>query len=168
MLLLISDANIVIDLEAGEILHSLFELPYQFAMPDVLYEEEIKEGCPYLLDMGLKTLVVNGEYVDYAVALGETHGDEPGFIDRLALALAKQESCPLVTGDGNLRVLAAQEDTDIRGTLWILSEMIEFGLLTQEQAETALNLMKQRGRRLPWQDAELTISRATYEAKVSR
>lgn len=44
MLLLISDANIIIDLEAGEILGSLFALPYRFAMPDVLFEEEIKAG----------------------------------------------------------------------------------------------------------------------------
>lgn len=36
MLLLISDANIIIDLEAGEILAELFQLPYQFAMPDVV------------------------------------------------------------------------------------------------------------------------------------
>ncbi|WP_019559042.1 DUF3368 domain-containing protein [Thioalkalivibrio sp. ALE12] len=168
MLLLISDANIIIDLEAGEILHSLFELPYRFAMPDVLFEEEIKGGCPYLPDMGLKTLVVNAEYVDYAIALGEARGDEPGFNDRLALALAKQESCPLLTGDGNLRVLAAREDTEVRGTLWILGEVIEFGLLTQDQARTALDLMKRRGRRLPWPAAELTIAQAIYEAKVRR
>lgn len=92
MLLLISDANIIIDLEAGEILEAAFQLPYQFAMPDVLFEEEIEEGSPYLLDFGLQTLVVSGEYIDYAVALGEQYGDEPGYNDRIALALAKQEA----------------------------------------------------------------------------
>lgn len=168
MLLLISDANIIIDLEAGEILHSLFELPYQFAMPDVLYEEEIKGGCPYLLDMGLKTLVVTGEYVNYAVRLGAVTGNEPGFNDRLALALARQESCPLLTGDGNLRVLAAEEGTEVRGTLWILGEVIEFGLLTQEQALTVLHRMKRRGRRLPWKEAEAVILRAAYNVRARR
>ncbi|XKH61531.1 PIN domain-containing protein [Halomonas sediminis] len=112
MLLLISDANIIIDLEAGEILATLFKLPYQFAMPDILYEEEIEEGSPDLINMGLKTLVVSGEYVNYAERLGEQYGDEPGFNDRLALALAKQESCPLLTGDGNLRMLAAKEEAE--------------------------------------------------------
>ncbi|WP_353623146.1 hypothetical protein [Halospina sp. K52047b] len=58
MLLLISDANIIIDLEAGEILRTLFQLPYRFAMPDTLYEEEIVEGSPYLREMGLETMVV--------------------------------------------------------------------------------------------------------------
>jgi hypothetical protein len=165
VLLLISDANIIIDLEAGEILDTLFELPYQFAMPDVLYEEEIKEGSPHLIGMGLKTLVVSGDYVDYAIGLGEQYGDEPGFNDRLALALAKQESCPLLTGDRNLRLLAAREEAEVRGTLWIIAEVIEFGLLTPEQARTAVNRMKQRGRRLPWQEAEQTVLRANYNAK---
>lgn len=165
MLLLISDANIIIDLEAGEILDALFELPYQFAMPDVLYGEEIEEGSPHLIDMGLQTLVVSGEYVQYAARLGEQYGEEPGFNDRLALALAKQESCPLLTGDGNLRLLAAKEEADVRGTLWIFSEVIEFGLLTQQQVLGALDRMKQRGRRLPWKDAEKTILRAAYNTK---
>jgi hypothetical protein len=165
MLLLISDANIIIDLEAGEILGSLFALPYRFAMPDVLFEEEIEAGSPHLIGMGLETLVVRGEYVAYAARLGEQCGEEPGFNDRLALALAKQESCPLLTGDGNLRLLATKEGADVRGTLWIYSEVIEFGLLTQQQALTALDRMRQRGRRLPWKEAEMTILRAAYNTK---
>src|SRR5690554_5939852 len=99
MLLLISDANIIIDLEAGEILAELFQLPYQFAMPDVLFEEEVADGSPHLIDMGLRPLVVSGEYLEYAIRLREQYGDEPGFNDRLALALAKQKACPLLTGD---------------------------------------------------------------------
>lgn len=165
MLLLISDANIIIDLEAGEILAALFQLPYQFAMPDILFEEEIAEGSPYLVDMGLQPLAVSGESIDYAIALGEQCGDEPGLNDRLALALAKQESCPLLTGDGNLRLLATREDADVRGTLWIFSELIEFGFLTKEEAYAALNRMRMRGRRLPWKEAEKSIARTTYNVK---
>lgn len=88
MLLLISDANIIIDLEAGEIVEVLFKLPSRFAMPDLLYEEEIEAASPYLVEMGLQTLVVSGEYIEYAIRLGEQYGEEPGFNDRLALALA--------------------------------------------------------------------------------
>lgn len=162
MLLLISDANVIIDLEAGDILEALFQLPYDFAMPDVLYEEEIKDGSPDLLNMGLKTLIVESQYVDYAIALGEAHGDEPGFYDRLALSLAKQEACPLLTGDSNLRTLAGHEGVDIRGTLWVLAELIEFGLLTHEKGLASLDLMKARKRRLPWDNAKQQIERASY------
>lgn len=41
--LLISDANILIDMEEGELLTQLFQLPYQFAIPDILFVEELEE-----------------------------------------------------------------------------------------------------------------------------
>ncbi len=46
MLLLISDANILIDMEAGELMGKLFQLPIQFAIPDILYWEEIEPAAP--------------------------------------------------------------------------------------------------------------------------
>lgn len=165
MLLLISDANIIIDMEAGEILASLFLLPYLFAMPDIVFEEEVVEGSPHLIELGLKSLVVSAQYLEYAIGLGQQHGDEPNFNDCLTLALAKQESCPLLTGDNNLRVLARHEGVDVRGTLWVFSELIEFGVLNQRQALNALGMMKGRGRRLPWNDAQRTIEQARYKAK---
>lgn len=44
MLLLISDANILIDMEAGELMERLFQLPMQFAMPDILYWKRLSRG----------------------------------------------------------------------------------------------------------------------------
>jgi len=52
MQLLISDANILIDLEEGEILNSLFSLPYQFTVPDILYFDELEMQHAHLLDRG--------------------------------------------------------------------------------------------------------------------
>ena len=37
MRLLISDANILIDMEAGALMHTLFKLPMQFGIPDLRY-----------------------------------------------------------------------------------------------------------------------------------
>ena len=42
MRLLISDANILIDMEAGALMETLFRLPMQFGIPDLLYYEEIE------------------------------------------------------------------------------------------------------------------------------
>ncbi|GAB2724695.1 PIN domain-containing protein [Halomonas garicola] len=165
MLLLISDANVIIDLDAGNILPTLFRLPYRFAMPDILYFDEIEEGSPGLTDLGLKILTVESKYVEYASELGIMYGDEPGFYDRLALALAKQEACPLVTGDLRLRAVASKEGAEIRGTLWVLTEMIECGFLTKEETRGAVERMKNKKRRLPWDDVEKHIDKATYSAK---
>lgn len=48
MLLLISDANILIDMVAGVLMDVLFRLPMQFGIPDLLYYEEIEPGSPGL------------------------------------------------------------------------------------------------------------------------
>lgn len=53
MLLLISDANILMDVEMGDLVAPMFSLGYQFAVPDVLYYEELEEQHAHLLDMGL-------------------------------------------------------------------------------------------------------------------
>lgn len=48
MQLLISDANILIDLEEGQLIELMFQLPYQFSIPDVLFEEELEEEHQHL------------------------------------------------------------------------------------------------------------------------
>lgn len=56
MLLLISDANILMDVEVGDLVAPMFSLGYQFAVPDVLYFDELEEQHAHLLDMGLQTM----------------------------------------------------------------------------------------------------------------
>ena len=42
MKVLVSDTSILIDLERGSLLEICFRLPFQFAVPDLLYERELK------------------------------------------------------------------------------------------------------------------------------
>ena len=59
MLLLVSDANILMDVEEGDLLASMFSLGYQFAVPDILYVDELRERHAHLLKMGLKTMTLS-------------------------------------------------------------------------------------------------------------
>ncbi len=162
MRLLISDANILIDMEAGALMETLFRLPMQFGIPDLLYYEEIEEGSPGLDQLGLQIMEVSGDFVKYAAALPRQynpmlpakHGAKPSHNDYLALALAKQESCTLLTGDANLRIVASKESVTVMGTIGLLCAMVENQLLTVDEALKALHKMKEGKRRLPWPDAE--------------
>lgn len=158
MLLLISDANILIDMEAGQLMERLFQLPMQFAMPDILYWEEIEPGTPDLEVPGLKILEVRGEYVRYASELPDKYGTALSPNDYLALALARQEDCPLLTGDQSLKIVARKEDVKVMGTVWLLQAMVENRLLSVDEAIAALALMKESRRRLPWADAERILN----------
>lgn len=158
----ISDANILIDMEAGALMETLFQLPMQFGIPDLLYYEEIEPGSPGLEALGLRILEVSGAYVAYAMDLPDRYhpqlpaknGPKPSHNDYLALALAKQESAVLLTGDANLRVVASREQIDVMGTIGLLRAMVDNRLLTVEGALTALDRMKAAKRRLPWLEAE--------------
>jgi len=162
MRLLISDANILIDMEAGGLLETLFRLPMQFGIPDLLYYEEIEEGSPGLEQLGLQIMEVSGDFVKYAALLPSKYnttlpaknGAKPSHNDYLALALAKQESCTLLTGDANLRIVAIKESVTVMGTIGLLCAMVENQLLTVDDALKALHKMKEGKRRLPWPDAE--------------
>lgn len=162
MRLLISDANTLIDMEAGALTETLFRLPMQFGIPDLLYYEEIAEGSPGLEQLGLQIMEVRGEFVKYAEALPRQYnpmlpaknGAKPSHNDYLALALAKQESCTLLTGDANLRIVAIKESVTVMGTIGLLCAMVENQLLTVDGALKALHKMKEGKRRLPWPDAE--------------
>lgn len=149
MSLIISDANIFIDMEAGGLIRQMFHLPERFAVTNILYEEELLEHHPELPTYGLVILDVKPEFVSEAFRLGGIY-NEPSQNDLLALALAKQEKCPLLTGDGKLRQASEKEAVEVKGTLWLMEEMINNKLINYEITKSAYDSMRAEGRRLPW------------------
>jgi predicted nucleic acid-binding protein len=156
--LLVSDANVIIDMEVGGLIKRMFRLDYEFAVPDVLYEEELKENHSNLPKLGLKRLELQAAAVEYAVALGARY-PRPGRIDLMALALAKQEQCRLLTGDQALRDAGKAEAMDVVGTIWLIGEMLCAKIITKKDARAAYDKMKQSDRRLPWDEVEKQLKR---------
>jgi len=66
---LISDANIIIDFEVGEVLDLIFQLPEDFAVPDILYVEELSVRHSNLPALGLSILQIREEYILEAARL---------------------------------------------------------------------------------------------------
>ncbi len=77
MKLLISDANILIDMEVGALMETLFRLPMQFGIPDLLYYEEIEPASTDLERLGLRIMEVRGEFVKYAEDLSGRYNHTP-------------------------------------------------------------------------------------------
>lgn len=157
MLLLISDANILMDVEVGDLIAPMFSLGYQFAVPDVLYYEELEEQHAHLLDMGLETRTLSGKSVERVQTLSQTYV-KPGRNDLFALALAEVEKCPLLTGDAALRQAAEAERVEVKGTVWLIAEMVRKQRITVTVARVALHKMRTNGRRLPWDAAEQVLA----------
>ena len=156
--LLISDANVIIDMEVGGLIKQMFRLDYEFAVPDVLYETELKENHADLPKLGLKRLELLPESVAYTVELG-TKYRKPSRIDLMALALAKQEQCRLLTGDQALREAGKAEGMDVVGTIWLVGEMLHANIITNKDAREAYHKMKESDRRLPWDQVDKQLKR---------
>ncbi|MBN3854247.1 DUF3368 domain-containing protein [Paraburkholderia sp. Ac-20340] len=164
MLLLISDANILIDIEVGGLTASMFSLDYQFALPDVLFYEELEAQHAHLLDMGLEVRELDERMVARAAFLARQYR-RPGRMDLFALVLAAEAQCPLLTGDRDLRAAAENERVEVRGTLWLVAEMLRAGTINAQVARSAYQQMRAHGRRLPWGRAEQIL--AEFEAQQS-
>ncbi len=89
----------------------------------------------------------------------------PSRNDCFALALAKQENCPLLTGDQALRTAAEEEAVMVQGTLWIVEQMIRQNFLNIKQAREAYQRMKECKHRLPWSLAETKLKALEKETK---
>jgi predicted nucleic acid-binding protein len=157
MLLLISDANILIDVEVGGLTAAMFSLDCQFAVPDVLYYEELEAQHAHLRDMGLQIRSLSASSVEQVQVLARAYR-RPGRNDLFALALAQAEACPLLTGDAALRQAAEAERVEVKGTIWLISEMLRERRIAVELARAALHRMRLTGRRLPWDTAEKILA----------
>lgn len=158
--LLISDANILIDVIDGEIVDEMFGLEYEFGVPDVLFHDELKDHYPWLPGKGLKVMELAAAGILDTVQLSAKHA-KVGVSnnDYMALALARQEGCLLLTGDRALVQIALNEGSNVRGTLWLVEEMFNAGLVGLNKVKRAYAAMKAAGSRLPWDEIEKQIKR---------
>lgn len=155
-MLIISDSNIFIDMEVSGLTRQLFQLPESFATPNILFDEELIAQHPELPVLGLSILDVNAEFMAMADQWQDIYPD-PTMNDLFAMALAKQEQSPLLTGDQRLRRAAEMEKIEVHGTLWLMDRMHHEEIITIKIMEKAYDLMRDAKRRLPWGEADKQI-----------
>ena len=158
MLLIISDASVLIDIECGELTSAMFSLSWQFAVPDTLFSEELAERHGHLLRFGLISKTLSGDLVAAAYNLHQKY-IKPSVNDMLALTLAKHEGCQLLTGDKALREAAKELNVEVHGTIWLVEQMLQSEKITLEVARVAFQQMKDLGSRLPWGKVDKMVNR---------
>jgi predicted nucleic acid-binding protein len=127
-MILVSDTSVLIDLERCGFLETIFALPHEFAVPDVLYHRELKgEWGERLAGLGLRVEEISSEGVKQALRY-RSERQALSLADSFALALAKEREWLLLTGDSQLRELADGENVECHGVLWLLDLMEEAGI----------------------------------------
>jgi predicted nucleic acid-binding protein len=151
--LVVSDANVLIDMECGRLLDPMFRLDYRFAVPDVLFEAELREHHSGLVRLGLRRMELNPDSVQYVATLAaDLRARGVGRNDLFALALARQEDCLLLTGDALMRGLAEAEGREVHGTLWLVEELVRAKRIRPARVRQAYDAMRAAERRLPWDE----------------
>lgn len=142
MQIIVSDTSCIIDLKEGAILASLFNLPYQFVIPEDLFESELlsftEDEKRLLIALGLKTQDLDPGQMQLAY---DHRQAKPALTvrDCYALALAETtEQAILLTGDRNLRQRSESLDIETHGVIWALDRLLEHQCCSDQEALFAL------------------------------
>lgn len=123
MTVLVSDTSVIIDLERGELLESVFRLTVDFAVPDLLFHRELAGPLgDRLLALGLRVEELSPGEVQGATVLRRADATL-SLPDTFAFALAQGRQWTLLTGDAGLRRTAEAHALDVHGTLWVLDQL---------------------------------------------
>jgi hypothetical protein len=143
MRIIISDTSCLIDLRSADLLAPFLRLPFEFLIPNTLFEDELlsfsAEEKKSLVRAGLKVVDLPGKQVSrarYVIRAQPRLSIDDGF----AFALAETSpGCILLTGDSGLRVLAERSQIEVHGVFWIFDRLLESKLSTAGRLYPALS-----------------------------
>jgi predicted nucleic acid-binding protein len=147
-LMCVTDTNIWIDLENGEVLELIFELPYQFITSDFAADELNATLWASLEALGVEAYGLSSEQINDIFLLNQNH-HAVSTTDISCLVLARDLLAILLSGDNPLRKLAENHAVKVHGVLWLLDALVVHQLIIPGQACNALKRMLARSARLP-------------------
>lgn len=160
MKVLVSDTSVLIDLDRAGLIERIFSLPYEFAVPDLLFQSELQAwGITDLRSHGLRVEELTSDEVRAAVRL-KRERDVLSTVDTFAYCLAQGRGWVLLTGDGELRTLAEQNKLEMHGALWIFDELERCAICTMEDLHAGLIAVRTHPRcRLPTREMNVRLKR---------
>ena len=164
MLNILLDTNIVVDFYEGGILFALNTS--LFSVSNIVLNEEIlKQIKNFSFD---KIQIIKEEYLELMEANKlQTVDKGVSFIDALNVAIAKERSMCLATGDQKLKKVAESLKVQCFGTIKLIEILIEEKLLTISEGVNCLNELKNNSkRRLPKDLIEKTIDQINKKEKI--
>lgn len=149
----VMDASILIDCADLGILEKVFALPLIFKTTDLVWAEvtdleNIKVIQEFIDEGKLKVESLGVQEIEAIDQLSQTH---PGLSleDCSVWYLASQEKAILLTGDRKLRNTAQENGLQVRGSLWILAELVDKELLSRIEACLKIRTLYNINQRLP-------------------
>ena len=128
MIIVVNDANVLIDLVKLQLLSHFFSLQVEFYTTDLILDElhvwQVQELQVYIDNGTLSVIQLTGnELMDISLLQAEKR--QLSEQDCSAIVCARKVSGDLLTSDNNLRKFAAKKLLTVYGHLWVFDRMVE-------------------------------------------
>jgi predicted nucleic acid-binding protein len=137
MIVVVNDANILIDLVKLGLEPHFFSLDMDFHTTNLILEELAEDQQvairPFIHD---KRLTVYACTIDDLLTIRYLEAEKPALStqDCSALWLAQRYRSLLLTSDNKLRKMAKTLELDVHGHLWVFDKLVDAGSLSVEEA----------------------------------
>lgn len=141
-----SDTNVWIDFSVIQKIELPFKLPYTYIMNEDAIADELLSPAGLgqeLISHGLKPVEISIEEFELAQLYARKY-IKLSIYDRIALSIAKNRNIILLTGDRALRKASKKEGVQIIGTLGIIDQLLEKGLISTTEYVDCLQRLKQQ------------------------
>lgn len=141
MIIVVNDANVLIDLVKLDLVSQFFELPLVFHTTDFILEELHTEQreclAPFIKSGTFKILSLSAEDLIEIKKL-QSEKSQLSIQDCSAIVCSNNMNGSLITSDNNLRKFATTKNVTVRGHLWVFDQMVEHGTLSPKEATVKL------------------------------
>ncbi|MGI6319885.1 MAG: hypothetical protein ACOXZK_02720 [Bacteroidales bacterium] len=163
MIVVVNDANILIDLIKLQLVEAFFNINWEFHSTNLiieneLYDEQKEQLQPYINN---GKLIIQELDVEDMISIVNIQVQKPQLSDKdcSALHCAKKLNASLVTSDNTLRKFAKTKKVDVHGHLWVFDALLENNCITPQIAISKLNELNTINSKLnlPKKDCEARI-----------
>jgi hypothetical protein len=162
MILVVSDANIFIDLLKMGLVNHFFQIAMDIRTTDLIIEEVREDNVEYLMNyVNGGRLKVREFSFEELIELARLNECLRGLsmADCSCIWLCHKISATLLTSDRKLTAVAEEDDIETHGLLWILDKMISDKVVTSQTVVKRLETLMQMNPRLPEELCDAFIKR---------
>jgi predicted nucleic acid-binding protein len=142
MIIVVNDANILIDLIKLQLIDAFFKIEWEFHSTNLIIENELYDEQKAVLQTYIENgkLIIQELGVDDIVSIMTIQLQKPQLSDKdcSALHCARKLKASLVTSDNALRKYAKSQHIEVHGHLWVFDALLEHNCINTETATTKL------------------------------
>ena len=161
MKLIITDTNVFFDIISIEALPEFFSLDYEICTTVFVIEEIIRSDQREAIEVFIRAKEIN--VIEFsAEEIVEIYGFKTeknfkGITDKSVLWKSLQLKCPLLTGDKKLRTEAENKGVEVHGSIWVITSLVENGLIDKKKGVKLLESLKEVNSSLPFDEIDKLI-----------